>query len=119
MGFTHVPLKIKLAHNHPQFAEVSFLVDSGAVYSIVPQATLEELGIEPHRTLEFVLADGTKLTRKVGDAFFEYQGSGGAAPVIFGQDGDAALLGVTALESLALVLNPFNRQLSQMKLLLA
>ncbi len=119
MGFTHALLKVKLAHNHPQSAEVQFLVDSGAVYSIVPTAILEGFGIEAHRTLEFVLADGTKLTRKVGDAFFEYQGEGGAAPVIFGEDGDAALLGVTTLESLALVLNPFNRQLSQMRLLLA
>jgi predicted aspartyl protease len=118
MGFVYQTLSVKLAHNHPKSTDVEFLIDSGAVLSVVPRAVLVDLGIEPHRTLDFVLVDGTKLTRDVGDAFFKYQGEGGAAPVIFGEDGDAALLGVTTLESLALVLNPFKRELSPMKLLL-
>ena len=117
MGLIYKTLKVKLAHNHPKFAEVEFLIDSGAVYSIVPRPILAELGIEPHRKREFVLADGSKLTREVGDAFFEYQGEGGAAPVIFGEEGDAAIVGATALESLALVLNPFRRELFPMQLL--
>jgi clan AA aspartic protease len=116
MGLIYKTLKVKLAHNHPKSAEVEFLIDSGAVYSIVPRPVLVELGIEPHRTREFVLADGSKLTREVGDAFFEYEGEGGAAPVIFGEEGDAAIVGATALESLALVLNPFRRELFPMQL---
>jgi clan AA aspartic protease len=118
MGLVYQTLGVKLAHNHPKSTDVEFLIDSGAIYSVVPRSVLTDLGIEPHRTLEFVLADGTKLSREVGDAFFKYQGEGGAAPVIFGEDGDAALLGVTTLESLALVLNPFKRELFPMKLLL-
>jgi hypothetical protein len=53
----------------------------------------------------------------VGDAYFEYRGDGGAAPVIFGEDGDQPLLGATTLESLGLVLNPFKRELHPMTLL--
>jgi len=38
--------------------------------------------------LEFILADGTKINRKVGDAYFEYNSEGGSAPVIFGEERD-------------------------------
>jgi predicted aspartyl protease len=80
---------------------------------------LSELGIESYKEVKFVLADGTILVRKVGDAYFEYQGNGGAAPVIFGETGDEALLGATTLESLGLVLNPLRRDLYPMRMMLA
>jgi clan AA aspartic protease len=98
--------------------QVEFLIDSGAVYSLVPAAQLKTLGIKPYKTLDFVLADGSKMTRHVGDAYFEYQGEGGSAPVIFGEKGDEPLLGVTTLESLGLVLNPFKRELYPMRMLM-
>ena len=119
MGLTHALLKVKQNHEHKDFIEVNFLIDSGAVYSLVPAKQLEKIKIKPHRSMTFVLADGTKVERRVGDAFFEWHGEGGAAPVIFGEKGDEALLGSTALESLGLVLNPFNRELSPMRMMLA
>ena len=69
--------------------------------------------------MEFTLADGAKITRNIGDAFFEYQSKGGAAPVIFGEGKDEPLLGAITLEALGLVLNPFNRELKPMRLMLA
>ena len=60
-----------------------------------------------------------KELQKVGDAYFEYKGEGGSAPVIFGEKGDEPLLGVTTLESIGLVLNPFNRELYPMRMFLA
>lgn len=99
--------------------EVEFLIDSGAVHSVVPIKVLEELGIEPYKKVRFVLADGTVVQRQVGDAYYEYNGEGGAAPVIFGEEGDEALLGATTLESLGLVLNPLKRELYPMRMMLA
>ena len=61
----------------------------------------------------------TAITRKVGDAYFEFQGEGGAAPVIFGEPGDEPLLGATTLESIGLVLDPFKRRLIPMRMILA
>ena len=55
----------------------------------------------------------------MGDAYFEFQGEGGAAPVIFGEKGDEPLLGATTLESIGLVLDPFKRRLIPMRMLLA
>lgn len=89
------------------------------MYSLVPASTLKRLGIEPHRVVNFALADGTTIARQVGDAYFEFQGEGAAAPVIFGEAGDEPLLGVTTLEGLGLMLDPFKRRVIPMRMLLA
>jgi predicted aspartyl protease len=73
----------------------------------------------PYREVTFSLADGTTVTRKVGDAYFEINGDLGPAPVIFGEKGDEPLLGATTLESLGLVLDPFKRRLIPMRMVLA
>ena len=117
MGLTTQKLVVKESHRSRRKTAVNFLIDSGAVYSLVPAPILRQLGIRPHRTMEFTLADGTTIMRHVGDAFFEYQGEGGAAPVIFGEPGDEPLLGATTLESLGLVLDPFKRRLIAMRLM--
>lgn len=100
-------------------AQIEFLVDSGAVYSLAPATALRKLGLRPYRDVTFTLADGTKIKRKVGDAYFEIDGHRGPAPVIFGEKGDEPLLGATTLESLGLVLDPFKRRLLPMRMLLA
>ena len=117
MGMTNAKLTVKETRRSRKAVSVNFLVDSGAVYSLVPAKKLKSLGIHSYKKLEFTLADGTIVSRDVGDAYFEYRGNGGAAPVIFGQEGDQPLLGATTLESLGLVLDPFQRKLHPMKLL--
>lgn len=119
MGLTHPKLIVKASRRARRRAAINFLIDSGAVYSLVPASRLRRLGIRPYREMEFVLADGTTVRRRVGDAYFEFRGEGGAAPVIFGEAGDTPLLGATTLESLELVLHPFSRQLVPMRLMLA
>ena len=119
MGLTVQKLTVKEHYRARKKAEVTFLVDSGAVYSLIPAKTLKRLGVVPHRSVEFTLADGTTIERKVGDAYYELHGLGGAAPVIFGEEGDEPLLGATTLESLGLVLDPFKRRLVPMRMMLA
>lgn len=119
MGMTYAELTVKKSHEDKNSIEVRFLIDSGAVYSLIPKSSLKKIGIRPHRKMTFVLADGVEIERQVGDAFFEWRGEGGAAPVIFGEEGDEPLLGATTLESLGLVLNPFTRELRPMRMMLA
>ncbi len=118
MGITYAYFKVKQLRTAAKEKVVEFMIDSGAVYSLVPGKILDELEIAPYKTVDFSLADGTKISRKVGDAYFEYQDEGGAAPVIYGEEGDSALLGVTTLEALGLVLNPFTRTLHPMRMLM-
>ena len=118
MGITNKTLLVKENRKATSYAEVDFMVDSGAVYSLVPGNILDSLGIEPHREVKFALADGTFITRKVGDAYFELNGEGAAAPVLYGEKGDSPLLGATTLEAIGLVLNPFTRELYPMRMIL-
>ena len=114
MGATAVEVIVKKANDSKASRVVAFLVDSGAVYSVVSSSILKQLGCKPYRQKSFFLADGSKVTRKIGDAFFEYKGVGGPAPVIFGEKHDRNLLGVTTLEALELVLDPFRGDLRPM-----
>jgi hypothetical protein len=79
---------------------------------------LRRLGVRPHREVDFSLADGTTIRRRVGGAYFELKGEGGASPVIFGEEDDKPLLGATTLGSISLVLDPFKRPLIPMRTLL-
>lgn len=99
--------------------EVSFLVDSGASYSVLPPSTWRTIGLKPKRTVTFTLADGTRIRRKVSECLVRLGKQEGHTPVVLGQRGDEALLGVVTLETLGLVLNPFSRKLQPMRAMLA
>ena len=118
MGITNAILKVKEHRKSEKIAEVNFLIDSGAIYSLVPGKILDELDIDPYKEMIFSLADGTSRKRRVCSAYFEFKDEGGPAPVIYGEEGDEPLLGVTTLESLGLVLNPFTRTLHPMRMLM-
>ena len=93
-------------------------VDSGAVYSVVPGTILRRLGIKPHSSRTFTLADGTRIKRRIGDAVFLIDGERGASPVIFGEKGDSVLLGTVSLESIGLLLDPIKRVLRPLPMVL-
>ena len=118
MGLTFVKVIIKNPQDPSKMVEEDFLVDSGALFTVVPSEQLAKIGIKSHRTQEFTLADGTKVKRDVGDAIFEYEGIRGACPVVFGKKGDSQLLGAFTLEALGLILDPFKRKLKPMRMLL-
>src|SRR3989338_8425527 len=114
MGITKVNLTLRNPQNPNKKIKREFMVDSGAVYSVIPAKDLKQLGINPTREMKFYLADGTPMTRKIGNLLYEYEGTQGAAPVVFGQENDLLLLGAVTLESLGLVLNPLSRELKPM-----
>lgn len=98
---------------------VHFLVDSGAVYSLLPHPVWRRIGLSEQRRQVFSLADGTTVERNVSECLIVLPQGTGHSPVILGEPGDEALLGVVTLEILGLVLNPFNRTLQPMRAMLA
>jgi len=113
-------LKIKVINpEHPKRAkECEFLVDSGAVYSVVPQNVLKSLGIKPTSSQEFILANGEIFKRPIGNAYFEYQGKIRAAPVVFGDNKGVFLLGATTIEAFGMILDPIRRELKPLPMVL-
>ena len=111
MGLTTVKANVANPVSPDRRVSVEFLVDSGAMYTLVSREVLEGLGIEPHSRREFVLANGEVVARDIGTAVFEYRGQRGDSLVIFGEEGDSPLLGATTVEGFGLILDPFRREL--------
>ena len=72
MGLTVLEVEVGNPANPDVTEKLEFLIDSGAIYSVVPQPVLEKLGIRPVSEQEFRLPDGTKIVRKKGIALFKY-----------------------------------------------
>ena len=99
-------------------ANLEFLVDSGATYTLLPESAWRSIGLAPKRSARFTLADGTVVQRQISECHIALPQGEGHTPVILGEAGDEALLGVITLENLGLILNPFSRILQPMRLLL-
>ncbi|MGH2709612.1 MAG: retroviral-like aspartic protease family protein [Actinomycetota bacterium] len=97
---------------------VEFLVDSGAMYSLLPHAIWTAIGLEPRRALGLRLADGTVIDRHVSECEFVLPHGDTHSPVILGEPGDQALLGVVTLENLGVMLNPYKREIVPMQILM-
>jgi predicted aspartyl protease len=117
MGITHVEGTVTGVGGRQ--AVVMFMVDSGATYTLLPLDVWQAIGLAPSRTMTFSLADGTHIRRNVSECHISLPQGQGHTPVVLGEPGDEALLGIVTLEILGLVLDPFTRQLRPMRMRLA
>lgn len=117
MGIVHIEGEVSGPEG--KRATVRFLVDSGASYSLLAEKDWQAIGLKPKRTATFTLADGTQIERAISECHLTLPQGEAHTPVILGEGGDEPLLGVVTLEILGLVLNPFNRTLQPMRMMLA
>lgn len=118
MGYVKVRGKVCNAEQPSRCQEVEFLADTGAIYSVVPQAVLQKLGIKEIGRQRFKLANGSIIERDYGVMLIERGDQVGATRVIFGKEGDTPVMGVTTLEELGLKINPVTGELEPLELLL-
>ena len=59
MGLTQVPSRVKRPDGRGAAVRVRFLVDTGALYTVLPEHVWRTLRLKPTSTAEFGLADGT------------------------------------------------------------
>ncbi len=95
------------------FEEV-FLVDTGAIDSMAPADELERIGIIKEGKMSYELADGTVKEYPNGLVRIEFMGEITAGRVIFGEPGTEPLLGVTALESVGIMVDPASKTLKRL-----
>jgi len=117
MGITYIDGNVQGPTGKSQL--VTFLVDSGAQYTLLPHDVWTAIELKPKRTQSFRLVDGSPIERSVSECRIILPHGDGHTPVILGEPGDdQPLLGVVTLEELGLMLNPFNRELQPMQLML-
>ena len=83
-----------------QPVRLRFLVDTGAVYTVLPLSVWRRLRLRPRRTVEFTLADGGVIARPVSACWIEIEGTSAPSPVVLGEADDGPLLGAVTLGTL-------------------
>ena len=104
MGHVHIEAVVT---GNAASRPVRFLVDTGATYTMLPEAVAREIGVALHANLfTFALADDSTITASVGTVGIELAGR--RAPITTAVlPGDIEpLLGVEALEALGLRVDP-------------
>lgn len=114
MGATHVTVAISNPADPKRRWESLFLVDTGAVDSMAPGKHLREIGIQPEGKRSYELADGSEIVMEIGLARIEFMGEVVGATIIFADDDVEPILGVTALESVGIEVDPRNQRLKRL-----
>lgn len=114
MGLPKVTTKLTHVADPRKSYEELFLVDTGATDSMAPRDEMEKLGIQPKGKMSYELADGTVREYPFGLVQIEFMGETTAGRIIFGEPGSEPLLGVTALESVGIMVDPANKTLKRL-----
>jgi len=114
MGLTKVTTKLTSLANPKKTYESLFLVDTGATDSMAPSDELEKIGVRHEGKMAYELADGTIREYSFGLVRIEFMGETTAGRVIFAAPGTEPFLGVTALESVGIMVDPAHKTLKRL-----
>jgi clan AA aspartic protease len=114
MGLTKVTTKLLPFSNSRKCYEAVFLVDTGATDSMAPADELEKIGVSKEGKMSYELANGDVKEYPYGLVRIEFMGETTAGRVIFGQAGSEPILGVTALESVGIMVDPTTKTLKRL-----
>lgn len=114
MGVTHVTVTVRNPADPQRTWEGLFLVDAGAVDCLVPGKHLREIGLAPKAKRTYELADGSETKLDITTADIEFMGDLVGSTIIFGDDDVEPILGVVALESVGIEVDPRNQKLKRL-----
>ena len=114
MGLVHTAVTIRNPADLTRSWTGSFLVDTGAIDTLVPRPQLEAIGLAPHGQRVYETADGRQVTMDVSVGEIEILGELAGGTIIFGEPGDEPRIGITALGSAGLEVDPQNEQLKKL-----
>jgi clan AA aspartic protease len=114
MGLIHVTVTLRPLPKSRKKFEADFLVDTGATDSMAPASRLTKAGIVPVGKMAYELADGQTVELPFGLAVIEFMGEITSGRVVFGPEAAEPLLGVTALESVGILVDATNQKLKRL-----
>ena len=109
MGLTHVTTVVRDLAKAGKPYEAEFLVDTGAIDCLVPAEALHETGVTVEGNDVYELANGDVVEYPFGFARVELMGDETVTRVIFGPENCEPLIGVVALESMGIGIDPVSR----------
>lgn len=113
MCLTHVAVKLK-DFSSSRIYQSQFLVDTGATDSLAPAVELRKIGIKSIGKMSYELAHGLIVEYEFGLAEISFMNETTAGRVIFRPDDVEPILGVTALESVGIMIDLTNRTLKRL-----
>ena len=113
MGMFKVHVKVANPANPDLFFEEDFWVDTGAMYSFIPENRMKEIGVNPSSSREVILADGRHDRRLLGEALVTIPilNETLTNQIVFGPNDSLYLLGAMSLEAFAVEPDPVGRRL--------
>jgi clan AA aspartic protease len=114
MGLTKFTTTLRSIAAPEKVYEALFRVDTGATDCMAPADQLDALGVARAGKVAYELADGSVREYAFGLVQIEFMGEITAGRVIFGEPGCEPLLGVTALESVGIMVDPANKTLRRL-----
>jgi len=114
MGMIHVTVIVRNPAKPAKTWEGLFLVDTGAHDTLVPRKHLRRIGLAPKGQRTYELADGSEKKMDVGIAELEFMGDVVGTRIIFADDDAEPILGVIALESAGIVVDPRTQRLKRL-----
>ena len=118
MGYIRVKGTIANPADRSLSTDVEFIVDTGAIYAVLPRGLAEKLRLREIDRRKFRLADGSIVEYPVSEAYIVVEGRGVTSLVVIGPDDVMPLLGVVTLELLGLEVDPATGRLRPMELML-
>jgi len=119
MGHTVAAVRVCNPWDGSRCFEVELIVDTGSTYTLIRRERLEAIGVKPSGVRRFRTIEGKTVEREVGEAVIECLGERATSIVVFAEKDDVEVMGVVALESLALEVDPITKQLKKSESLLA
>jgi clan AA aspartic protease len=114
MGMIHLDASISVPGTREPTYRSAFLVDTRATDWMAPASALKGVGIKPVGRPSYEMADGSRVECDFGLAQIEFMNEITAGRVIFGPEGVEPILGVTALESVGVVVDPANQRIRRL-----
>jgi len=111
MGVVQVTVTIRNPADPERCWDGLFLVDTGSTDCVVPGRALRAIGMEPKGRRTYELADGREETVDIAVAEVAFMGEVVGATVGFGNDDIEPILGLTALESVGIEVDPVSQRL--------
>ena len=113
MGIVKVTTKAhNLSKTDPPY-ETEFLVDTGSIDCMAPEDKLQEAGVQVEGKDVYELANGQPVEYRYGFARIEFMGEETISKIIFGPEDVEPILGVVALESVGILVDPVTRTLKR------